>query len=183
MFWIKELVWNARLQPTTEYSVEQMETETSQSPTGTVQSFSPTWEMLQVASFSSILYLSLFIQWHLPFITLQGHIITQETTARLLFMAVRWVRCLPPFQTISKDDQLLLLERSWTQLFLLHLAQWSVSWDITALLDDEQVRSRLPTDDNLTNQELVLIQVYRFYFSFIVNHNDCHVIVLDKSSS
>ncbi|KAG5308755.1 NR2E1 protein, partial [Acromyrmex insinuator] len=81
-----------------------------------------------------------------------------ETTARLLFMAVRWVRCLPPFQTISKDDQLLLLERSWTQLFLLHLAQWSVSWDITALLEDEQVRSRLPTDDNPTNQELVLIQ-------------------------
>ncbi|KAL6254974.1 hypothetical protein P5V15_014317, partial [Pogonomyrmex californicus] len=124
----QELVWNARLQPTAEYPIEQMETETSRSPTGTVQSFSPTWEMLQ------------------------------ETTARLLFMAVRWVRCLPPFQTISKDDQLLLLERSWTQLFLLHLAQWSVSWDITALLEDEQVRSRLPTDDNPTNQELVLIQ-------------------------
>lgn len=93
--------------------------------------------------------------------------ITQETTARLLFMAVRWVRCLPPFQTISKDDQLLLLERSWTQLFLLHLAQWSVSWDITALLEDEQVRARLPTDDNPTNQELVLIQVYGSSCSFL----------------
>jgi len=44
----KELVWNARLQPTTEYPIEQMEAETSQSPTGTVQSFSPTLEMLQV---------------------------------------------------------------------------------------------------------------------------------------
>lgn len=98
-------------------------------------------------------------------------LITQETTARLLFMAVRWVRCLPPFQTISKDDQLLLLERSWTQLFLLHLAQWSVSWDITALLEDEQVRGRLPTDDNLTNQELVLIQVYRSYLPFVINHD------------
>lgn len=66
---MKELVWNARLQPTAEYSVEQMETETSQSPTGTVQSFSPTWEMLQVTSFSSIAtsYLSLFIQWYPPF--------------------------------------------------------------------------------------------------------------------
>lgn len=29
----------------------------------------------------------------------------QETTARLLFMAVRWVRCLAPFQTLSKRDQ------------------------------------------------------------------------------
>lgn len=31
--------------------------------------------------------------------------ILQETTARLLFMAVRWVRCLAPFQTLSKHDQ------------------------------------------------------------------------------
>lgn len=44
----KELVWNARLQPAAEYPMEQIETETSRSPTGTVQSFSPTWEMLQV---------------------------------------------------------------------------------------------------------------------------------------
>ncbi|XP_029158231.1 nuclear receptor subfamily 2 group E member 1-like isoform X1 [Nylanderia fulva] len=154
----QELVWNARLQPTTEYPIEQMETETSQSPTGTVQSFSPTWEILQVI-------FNIFKRSSpCPFLFNQRHslrcadVLTQETTARLLFMAVRWVRCLPPFQTISKDDQLLLLERSWTQLFLLHLAQWSVSWDITALLEDEQVRARLPTDDNLTNQELVLIQ-------------------------
>lgn len=36
--------------------------------------------------------------------------ILQETTARLLFMAVRWVRCLVPFQTLSKNDQQLLLQ-------------------------------------------------------------------------
>ncbi|KAG7212981.1 hypothetical protein KM043_002321 [Ampulex compressa] len=124
----QELVWSARLQPDTEYSLEQMETDAGHSPTGTLQSPSPTWEVLQ------------------------------ETTARLLFMAVRWVRCLPPFQTLSKDDQLLLLERSWTQLFLLHLAQWSISWDITGLLEDEQVRARLPKDDTTTNQELVTTQ-------------------------
>lgn len=29
----------------------------------------------------------------------------QETTARLLFMAVRWVKCLVPFQTLSVKDQ------------------------------------------------------------------------------
>lgn len=34
----------------------------------------------------------------------------QETTARLLFMAVRWVKCLMPFQTLSKNDQHLLLQ-------------------------------------------------------------------------
>ena len=29
----------------------------------------------------------------------------QETAARLLFMAVRWVKCLAPFQTLSLKDQ------------------------------------------------------------------------------
>ena len=31
----------------------------------------------------------------------------QETTARLLFMAVRWVKCLVPFQTLSVRDQVI----------------------------------------------------------------------------
>lgn len=29
----------------------------------------------------------------------------QEVTARLLFMVIRWVKCLPTFQTLSKGDQ------------------------------------------------------------------------------
>lgn len=29
----------------------------------------------------------------------------QEITARLLFMVIRWVRCLPTFQTLTKTDQ------------------------------------------------------------------------------
>ncbi|KAJ8917165.1 hypothetical protein NQ315_012657, partial [Exocentrus adspersus] len=70
----------------------------------------------------------------------------QETTARLLFMAVRWVRCLAPFQTLSKHDQLLLLQESWKELFLLHLAQWSVPWDLSTLLGCPQARERLPAD-------------------------------------
>ena len=55
----------------------------------------------------------------------------QETTARLLFMAVRWVKCLAPFQTLSLRDQLLLLQESWKDLFLLHFSQWSIPWDLT----------------------------------------------------
>ncbi|CAL7933948.1 unnamed protein product [Xylocopa violacea] len=103
------------------------QTETSHTSTGTLPTPNPTRELLQ------------------------------ETTARLLFMAVRWVCCLPLFQSLSKNDQLLLLEGSWTQLFLLHLAQWSVSWNITGLLEDEQVRARLP-DEATTNQQLITIQ-------------------------
>lgn len=43
--------------------------------------------------------------------------ILQETTARLLFMAVRWVRCLVPFQTLSKNDQQLLLQVSSNSIY------------------------------------------------------------------
>lgn len=43
--------------------------------------------------------------------------VLQETTARLLFMAVRWVRCLVPFQTLSKNDQQLLLQVCYFQHF------------------------------------------------------------------
>ncbi|XP_059609432.1 protein dissatisfaction isoform X2 [Phlebotomus argentipes] len=72
--------------------------------------------------------------------------ILQETTARLLFMAVRWVRCLVPFQTLSKGDQQLLLQESWKELFLLNLAQWGVPFDLGVLLDSPHVRDRVPQD-------------------------------------
>ncbi|KAK0092631.1 hypothetical protein PV326_000987 [Microctonus aethiopoides] len=122
-----EFVWRTRLQPDGEASMDQTETEASHSPTGPLRCFSPTWEFLQ------------------------------ETTARLLFMAVKWVRYLAPFQTLYIEDRLALLQQTWTQLFLLHLAQWSVSWDISGLLDDEHVRRRLPPDD-ASRQELLTIQ-------------------------
>lgn len=73
-------------------------------------------------------------------------------------MAVRWVRCLAPFQTLSKHDQLLLLQESWKELFLLHLAQWSVPWDLSALLGCPQARERLPADIH-TATEIKTIQV------------------------
>ncbi|OXA56108.1 Nuclear receptor subfamily 2 group E member 1 [Folsomia candida] len=70
----------------------------------------------------------------------------QETSARLLFMAVRWVKCLGPFQTLSKRDQLLLLSESWKELFLLHLAQWSIPLDLPALLGSPKAQDRFPKD-------------------------------------
>ncbi|XP_055684665.1 protein dissatisfaction isoform X2 [Lutzomyia longipalpis] len=83
--------------------------------------------------------------------------ILQETTARLLFMAVRWVRCLVPFQTLSKGDQHLLLQESWKELFLLNLAQWGVPFDLGALLDSPHVRDRVP-QDSVTNTEMKTMQ-------------------------
>ncbi|XP_049821560.1 protein dissatisfaction isoform X2 [Aethina tumida] len=119
----QELVWNTKITQSDSSSETnhglaspQMMPVPPVSPTIGPLPLTPTWEMLQ------------------------------ETTARLLFMAVRWVRCLAPFQTLSKNDQLLLLQESWKELFLLHLAQWSVPWDLSALLGCPQARERLPSD-------------------------------------
>lgn len=73
-------------------------------------------------------------------------------------MAVRWVRCLAPFQTLSRGDQLLLLQESWKELFLLHLAQWSIPIDLASLLVCPQAQERLPRD-GLTATEIKNIQV------------------------
>ena len=105
----------------------------------------PTWEFLQVKG------LCLYKQGPC------SNNKFQETTARLLFMAVRWVRCLVPFQTLSKTDQQLLLQESWKELFLLNFAQWSVPWDLAALFDSPQVRERIP-DDAATCIEMKTVQ-------------------------
>ncbi|KAJ2950072.1 hypothetical protein O0L34_g11411 [Tuta absoluta] len=81
----------------------------------------------------------------------------QETSARLLFMAVRWVRCLAPFQALAPGDQLVLLRAAWKDLFLLHLAQWSAPWDLAPLLAAPQARARLPPDP-LADLELNTLQ-------------------------
>lgn len=72
-------------------------------------------------------------------------------------MAVRWVRCLVPFQTLSKSDQQLLLQESWKELFLLNFAQWSVPWDLSDKFESPPVRERIP-DDQITTAEIKTIQ-------------------------
>jgi nuclear receptor subfamily 2 group A len=54
--------------------------------------------------------------------------------------------------------QLLLLQESWKELFLLHLAQWSIPWDLSALFGCSKARDRLPQDD-ITNNEIKTMQV------------------------
>ncbi|XP_061396478.1 protein dissatisfaction-like [Musca vetustissima] len=81
----------------------------------------------------------------------------QETTARLLFMAVRWVKCLMPFQTLSRADQILLLQESWKELFLLNLAQWITPLDLNPIFESAMIKERLPQDET-TDMEMKTIQ-------------------------
>lgn len=54
--------------------------------------------------------------------------------------------------------QLLLLSESWKELFLLHLAQWSIPLDISAILNAPKAQDKLPKDP-LVLQDVKAIQV------------------------
>lgn len=55
---------------------------------------------------------------------------TYETAARLLFMSVKWARNIPSFLQLPFRDQAILLEESWSELFILSAAQWSLTIDV-----------------------------------------------------
>ncbi|KAI5163874.1 photoreceptor-specific nuclear receptor [Manis pentadactyla] len=57
-----------------------------------------------------------------------------ETSARLLFMAVKWAKNLPVFSDLPFRDQVILLEEAWSELFLLGAIQWSLPLDSSPLL-------------------------------------------------
>ncbi|XP_063991494.1 protein dissatisfaction-like isoform X2 [Diachasmimorpha longicaudata] len=52
-----------------------------------------------------------------------------ESAAKLLFLAVKWARSIPSFLELSFRDQAILLEESWSELFVLTAAQWNFTID------------------------------------------------------
>ncbi|KAF2899528.1 hypothetical protein ILUMI_06644, partial [Ignelater luminosus] len=52
-----------------------------------------------------------------------------ESAAKLLFLAVKWARTIPSFLQLSYRDQSILLEESWSELFVLTAAQWALPVD------------------------------------------------------
>lgn len=59
---------------------------------------------------------------------------TCEAAARLLFMAVRWARNIPSFVSLPFRDQVILLEESWRELFILGAIQTNLSIEVAPLL-------------------------------------------------
>lgn len=56
-----------------------------------------------------------------------------ESAARLLFMNVKWTKSVPTFNALPMQDQLLLLEESWRELFILGASQL-LPMDLTSLV-------------------------------------------------
>ncbi|XP_022091275.1 photoreceptor-specific nuclear receptor-like isoform X2 [Acanthaster planci] len=57
-----------------------------------------------------------------------------ESSARLLFMAVKWAKNLPSFANLPFRDQVILIEEAWSELFVLCAIQWSMPLDSCPLL-------------------------------------------------
>nr|4XAI_A Chain A, Maltose-binding periplasmic protein,Tailless ortholog [synthetic construct]4XAI_B Chain B, Maltose-binding periplasmic protein,Tailless ortholog [synthetic construct] len=58
-----------------------------------------------------------------------------ESAAQLIFMNVQWVRSIPAFTCLPLSDQLLLLEESWLDLFVLGAAQFLPLMDFSVLVE------------------------------------------------
>ncbi|KAK2193564.1 hypothetical protein NP493_10g08012 [Ridgeia piscesae] len=63
-----------------------------------------------------------------------SHETIYECSARLLFMAVKWCKSLPSFVNLPFRDQVILLEETWAELFLLCAIQWSMPMENSPLL-------------------------------------------------
>ncbi|XP_071955027.1 nuclear receptor subfamily 2 group E member 1-like [Antedon mediterranea] len=57
-----------------------------------------------------------------------------ETAARLLFMSIQWTKNVPPFVSLPQNDQLILLEEGWRELFILGAAQWQMTLESGPLM-------------------------------------------------
>lgn len=57
-----------------------------------------------------------------------------EIATRLLFLTVDWTRNIQAFRSLETSDQLVLLQSSWSDLFMLGVAQCSTSFPLSPLL-------------------------------------------------
>ncbi|XP_019886202.1 nuclear receptor subfamily 2 group F member 6 isoform X1 [Ooceraea biroi] len=75
-----------------------------------------------------------------------------EFAAKLLFFAVRWARSIHSFLQLPYRDQTILLEESWSELFVLTAAQWNFPVDETTLV---------PVDMPLERREVLVDKARR----------------------
>ncbi|CAG9823501.1 unnamed protein product [Phaedon cochleariae] len=66
-----------------------------------------------------------------------------EAAARLLLMNVKWARSIPSFTTLLFSDQLILLEESWRELFILGAVQFLPISNLARLVAECGVLERL----------------------------------------
>ncbi|KAJ8252264.1 hypothetical protein COCON_G00215760 [Conger conger] len=81
-----------------------------------------------------------------------------ETSARLLFISVKWAKNLPVFSNLPFRDQVILLEEAWSELFLLCAIQWSLPLDSCPLLSLPDLSLSLHGKTSFTSVDLRILQ-------------------------
>ncbi|KAF5276732.1 hypothetical protein FQR65_LT03957 [Abscondita terminalis] len=67
-----------------------------------------------------------------------------EAAARLLFFNVTWAKSVPTFTSLPIEDQLLLLEESWRELFILGAAQYLPPLQLNLLIHSSNIVKEEP---------------------------------------
>ncbi|XP_039881739.1 photoreceptor-specific nuclear receptor [Simochromis diagramma] len=81
-----------------------------------------------------------------------------ETSARLLFMSVKWAKNLPVFAHLPFRDQVILLEEAWSEMFLLCAIQWSLPMDSCPLLSLPDLSTPQQANINLLTADLQILE-------------------------
>ncbi|XP_064191643.1 photoreceptor-specific nuclear receptor-like isoform X1 [Anguilla rostrata] len=81
-----------------------------------------------------------------------------ETSARLLFMSVKWAKNLPIFSNLPFRDQVILLEEAWSELFLLCAVQWSMPLESCPLLSLPDLSPTSHSKASTSTAQLRLLQ-------------------------
>ncbi|XP_048526393.1 nuclear receptor subfamily 2 group E member 1 [Dendroctonus ponderosae] len=58
-----------------------------------------------------------------------------ESAANLLFLDLKWAETIPHFASLSRNDQLLMLESNWKDLFIFGVIQYLPVMDLTVLIE------------------------------------------------
>ncbi|RXG61245.1 Photoreceptor-specific nuclear receptor, partial [Armadillidium vulgare] len=96
--------------------------------------------------------------------------VIHESAARLLFLGVKWARSIPAFMQLSFRDQAILLEESWSELFLVSAAQWGLPLPERDSAEELQI----PPSPEISPDEGTLQQI---------SHSECRCYRIRMSES
>jgi len=80
-----------------------------------------------------------------------------ETAARLLFMNVKWANNLASFTSLPYSDQILLLEESWRELFVLGISRFIPASEIASLIKDQSLT--LETRSEIKSLQEIIVKM------------------------
>ncbi|KAM4552996.1 photoreceptor-specific nuclear receptor-like isoform 2-T2 [Fundulus diaphanus] len=92
-----------------------------------------------------------------------------ETSARLLYMSVKWAKNLPAFTHLPFRDQVILLEEAWSEMFLLCAIQMSLPMDRCLILSPELSPTHEAKINVASSEPQILEDVFSRFKAMIVD--------------